>query len=268
MTNSKSVVGDLINFRGLVYAPMNENGVIFLFGKVLDDLHMYIEEIKPGYPDCVARRFTGRGWERVTIEFEYESLSFKTHGHDPKNCDIIVCWEHNWPECPIEVMELKDLIIGMKNWPVRPPPSNVDQSLTGEEALKKIFTNQKSNKDVQRWYCQIEQVLKKWNEEIWMNIAKRYIGVYSPERAFASILITKQSIKIELFSRGRPLTGTKVSSQRFSPRWAVMTVKNNSDVRKVIEILKESHGRLKDAIKAGESTAYFSGGEKIPITKE
>jgi hypothetical protein len=36
----KSIVGDLINFRGLVYAPLNENGVIFLFGKVMDDLNM------------------------------------------------------------------------------------------------------------------------------------------------------------------------------------------------------------------------------------
>ena len=29
MSNDKSVVGDLINFRGLVYAPLNENGVVF-----------------------------------------------------------------------------------------------------------------------------------------------------------------------------------------------------------------------------------------------
>jgi hypothetical protein len=67
----KSIVGDLINFRGLVYSPMNENGVIFLFGKVVEDLNMYIEEIKPGYPDCVGRRFTGKGWEEVSIEFEF-----------------------------------------------------------------------------------------------------------------------------------------------------------------------------------------------------
>ena len=57
-----SIVGDNINFRGLIYAPVNENGVIFLFGKVAGDLNMYIEEIKPGFPDCVARRFVGKGW--------------------------------------------------------------------------------------------------------------------------------------------------------------------------------------------------------------
>ena len=38
----RSIVGDLINFRGLVYAPVNENGVVFLFGKVAEDLNMYV----------------------------------------------------------------------------------------------------------------------------------------------------------------------------------------------------------------------------------
>jgi hypothetical protein len=33
--------------------------------------------------------------------------------HDLKGCDMIVCWEHNWPECPLEVLELKSLV---KQW--------------------------------------------------------------------------------------------------------------------------------------------------------
>ena len=28
----------------------------------------------------------------------------------PRRLDIIVCWEHNWPECPLEVIELKKLV--------------------------------------------------------------------------------------------------------------------------------------------------------------
>ena len=63
MTDSKqNLVGDLINFRGLVYSPLNENGVVFLFGKVAEDLNMYVEEIKLGFSDCIARRFIGKGW--------------------------------------------------------------------------------------------------------------------------------------------------------------------------------------------------------------
>lgn len=43
MTDSEqSLVGDLINFRGLVYSPLNENGVVFLFGKVAEDLGSYM----------------------------------------------------------------------------------------------------------------------------------------------------------------------------------------------------------------------------------
>ena len=31
MGSEKTIVGDLINFRGLAYAPLNENSVIYLF---------------------------------------------------------------------------------------------------------------------------------------------------------------------------------------------------------------------------------------------
>lgn len=41
-----SIVGEIINFRGLVYSPINEQGVVFLFGRLLDDLNMYIEEVR------------------------------------------------------------------------------------------------------------------------------------------------------------------------------------------------------------------------------
>jgi hypothetical protein len=32
------------------------------------------------------------------------------HGHPPDGCDLIVCWEHNWPESPLEVVELKSAL--------------------------------------------------------------------------------------------------------------------------------------------------------------
>ncbi len=38
--------------------------------------------------------------ERVRIEFEYQSRNFHTHGHPVDGCDVIVCWEHNWPDLP------------------------------------------------------------------------------------------------------------------------------------------------------------------------
>ena len=48
-------------------------------------------------------------WQDQNVEVEFESRNFLKHGHDPKKCDVIVCWVHNWPECPkeIEVVELR-----------------------------------------------------------------------------------------------------------------------------------------------------------------
>jgi len=110
----RSIVGDPINFEGLIYGPLNENGVIFLFSELHDKLGINIEAIQVTYPDAKARRKTSRGWEDIWIEFEYKSSQFKVHKHDPKDCDIIICWEHDWKDCPIEVIELKKVIQEIK----------------------------------------------------------------------------------------------------------------------------------------------------------
>lgn len=70
--------------------------------------------IQATYADAKARRRTTKGWKDVWIEFEYRSSQFKIHKHDPKECDIIVCWEHDWKVCPIEVIELKSEIQKLK----------------------------------------------------------------------------------------------------------------------------------------------------------
>jgi len=103
------IVGPRSQIPDLVYEPVNEQGVIFLFAKYHKELSIeYIEGIQQGFPDAFGRRKIGKTeYEPVDIEFEFRSLDFKNHQHDPNQCDIIVCWEHNWKECPIEVIELK-----------------------------------------------------------------------------------------------------------------------------------------------------------------
>jgi hypothetical protein len=49
-------------------------------------------------------------WQEVWIEFEFESRNFLAHMHRLDGCDLIVCWEHNWPDCPLEVVELKQAL--------------------------------------------------------------------------------------------------------------------------------------------------------------
>jgi hypothetical protein len=114
-TGSLALVGPPINFRGLTYAPLNENGVIFLFSKVAEDLGITIEGIQVRFPDAFGKRYERNKGYPITIEFEYKSSDYEKHGHPKEGCDLIVCWEHDWKECLIQVIELRSLLKELKN---------------------------------------------------------------------------------------------------------------------------------------------------------
>jgi hypothetical protein len=95
----------------LMHIPTNEAGVMFLFATLALQLGFMATIVRSDFPDCEAlREVEPKKLQRVLIEFEYESRNFLRHGHQVKECDIIVCWEHNWPECPLEVIELKKVV--------------------------------------------------------------------------------------------------------------------------------------------------------------
>lgn len=109
----RPIYGRPLGMEELLHEPVNEGGVMFAFGAVAKRLGFAVRQIRRAFPDCEAVREIARGqWQPVWIEFEFESRNFLLHGHDPKKCDVIVCWVHNWPECPkhIEVIELKKAI--------------------------------------------------------------------------------------------------------------------------------------------------------------
>jgi hypothetical protein len=106
---ARRVVGPLLGFKSLSRAPVNELGVVYLFGVLHEAFGFEIGSIQSGFPDCLARLKIGEGrWEEVRIELGFESKSLPKHGHHPSGADMIVCWKHNWPGCPgsIQVIEL------------------------------------------------------------------------------------------------------------------------------------------------------------------
>jgi hypothetical protein len=50
------------------------------------------------------------GCQLIKAEFKYESRNFLAHGHRIDDCDLIICWKHNWEGCPVEVLELSKVI--------------------------------------------------------------------------------------------------------------------------------------------------------------
>ena len=116
--SDSTLYGEYINFRGLTHAPVNEQGVVFLFGMVSRDLGFVIEALQQGFPDCEGKVCVDpkkSQWRRARIEFEYRASSFREHAHDPKGCDLVVCWENDWPECPVRVVELRTEIIKLSH---------------------------------------------------------------------------------------------------------------------------------------------------------
>src|SRR5947199_4898322 len=112
-------VGPRIDFPGLTYAPINEQGVVLLFGMLADDIGFSVESIRVHYPDAIVIDYrSGKNTRGVRkyVEFEYLSSSFGRQNHDPKECDMIVCWEDDWENRPkeLEVLELKVLLQKLK----------------------------------------------------------------------------------------------------------------------------------------------------------
>jgi len=109
----REIYGAPLGIAAMAHAPTNEAGVLFLFGAVAAGLGFRVERLQAAFPDGEAKREIRPGkWERVRIEFEFESRNFREHRHDPEGCDVIVCWRHNWADAPegLEIVELSRLV--------------------------------------------------------------------------------------------------------------------------------------------------------------
>ena len=107
----RQISGDPLYVEGISHAPINETGVVLLFGAMAAKLGFTVEAVRANFPDCQAKRRIGPdAWLTLRIEFEYESRNFRDHGHPPEGCDMIVCWVHNWSDCPerLKVVALSD----------------------------------------------------------------------------------------------------------------------------------------------------------------
>ena len=107
------VYGEPLGLAAMAHAPTNELGVLFLFGIMAAELGFRVERLQAAFPDCEAKREVAPGkWELVFIELEIYSRNFKLHRHNPRGCHAIVCWKHNWPDCPewLEVIELSKVV--------------------------------------------------------------------------------------------------------------------------------------------------------------
>lgn len=97
-----------LNKLGLLFEPQTHDEVVFLFSKLHTEIGFpYITQIQTTYPDIQALD-NDRTLKRIEIETFASQFN-----HDPKGCDVIVCWENDLeavPEGWVDIIQLKDFL--------------------------------------------------------------------------------------------------------------------------------------------------------------
>ena len=84
--------------------PTNELGVIVIFAQEANAAGFQIVEINGSYPDAIIDR-NGTSYR---AEFEFMASNFMIHKHDPRKCDLIICWEHDFADSVLPVLALSE----------------------------------------------------------------------------------------------------------------------------------------------------------------
>lgn len=245
-------MSDTFNFRGLLKVPTTRDSVIFLFGKVGEELSIYVEEMRAAFPTCLAKRYTGSGWEKVRIEFEYRSGDFKKRGIDPAGCDVIICWENNWPDCPVEVIEVEDRLASLPDTPVTPPDADF------ESGLKVLFANLKVNENIRHLMQSIDRQIKDTDGRIWAKATDDCVIYYSPERPFLYAFPKPKIINFQLFNGDETIEGVRYyQNKNASSTWGYINLDYGS-IQTTLNAIKESYRLAKEAMKNNQRMGYFN----------
>jgi hypothetical protein len=103
---------------GFVCAPASEGEITLLLGYLFPYLgdepkrlgfeasEYYVERWTEYPTDLVLRA----GDNKLRVEIELYSSNFREHDHDPKKCDLIICWENDWQGQSVPVLELRPVV--------------------------------------------------------------------------------------------------------------------------------------------------------------
>jgi len=96
--------------------PQNEAETIELFRFLEPWIRWRIVHLQTRFPDAVIEYQNGA---RLIAEFEHSSANYRAHGHPDEGCDLIVCFRDNWPDAPVPVWALEEVMFPDKRNLVR-----------------------------------------------------------------------------------------------------------------------------------------------------
>jgi hypothetical protein len=95
-----------------MFEPKNEQGVVALFMMGLSKSKWELVEIGMPFPDATLSMDDAL-WK---VEFEFLASNFVSHGHDYRECDLIICWRNDLSDCPLPILALSE-----SGWEKRKP---------------------------------------------------------------------------------------------------------------------------------------------------
>ena len=161
-----------------MFKPTNEQGAIAVFFASAEQAGWTTVEIGTAFPDAILEK-DGETWR---TEFEYKARNFVLHNHDARECDLIICWENDFPESAIPIIELSN-------------PEWVNVSLEkGNALLQKIaYWKQralKSEKNLARTQLTMR------NAKLHASNPKREFTIFDRQKEVLKILLKTESAEL------------------------------------------------------------------------
>jgi len=152
-----------------------------------DDLGIKIESIQDAFPDAIGidYRHEREIGIRKRIEFEFRSSNYD---HPVEGCDIIVCWEHDWRDCPetIEVIELKR---ELEKLTLTQPTFSME--------VEKFIQSRSPSRDIEEVFRRLVQEIERMSSGITRKIKKATVA-YKTRRPFVSVELRKSFVRLHL----------------------------------------------------------------------
>jgi hypothetical protein len=214
------------------FAPRSEQEVVVLFGLLLPRLkkRFLINEVREQFPDCQAWEINGSSERKlISIEFELRASNFAAHKHDERRCDLIVCWEDDWPNCSMERLELRSEIASL-DMSVIQSPNRVKyppQIWTYETFLGSVSDHPDLHRDLLNWAIGVRgnssvsfgegSQFPSWSFTVCLPAGKHVtlFGVY-PD---STVWLQPQSLPEPLGALYRESLKSVVDEREFSKQW-------------------------------------------------
>jgi len=158
--------------------------------------------------------------------------------HKIEDADMIVCWEHDWEDCPksIEVLELKDEIRKLENITAEAP----DKITKSSEYEIDEYLKGRTKESVSLFHNVNREVLK-IDDNVYNKAHKYRIFYYSPRRVFLTLKVLKKGLNITLFTNAKKIRGVEPFGGEYGQKWGRLYVITRKDIPTAVGAAKRAH---------------------------